>query len=121
MVLTRQFVVYVAVGIICAVLDIGLMRFLISLGINYLVAATFGFFSGLILNFFLHTWITFSALYSHLALVRYMVVVLANYFLTLLSISLFEVLFGMPIMGKVLSLPLVAISGFLLIKHWVHK
>ena len=121
MIFSRQFLVYVSVCISCAVLDIGLMKSFISLGINYLVAATFGFLAGLALNFFLHTRITFNARYSHLALVRYMVVVFANYILTLLSISLFQELFGMPIFGKVFSLPLVAINGFLLIKYWVHK
>ena len=121
MILSRQFLVYVAVGISCAVLDIGLMKFLISLGTNYLVAGTFGFFAGLVLNFFLHTWVTFSARYSHCALLRYMVVVLANYLLTLLSISLFQEAFDMPLLGKIFSLPLVAINGFFLIKRWVHK
>lgn len=121
MILSQQFLIYVAIGLTCAGIDIGLMRIFISQDINYLIAATFGFIAGLILNFSLHTWITFSARYSHRALLRYIVVVFFNYVLTLLFISLFQKLFGMPILGKIFSLPLVAVNGFLLIKYWVHK
>lgn len=121
MIISRRFLVYVAVGISCAALDIGLMKLLISLGINYLLAATFGFLAGLILNFLLHTRVTFRAQYSHYAFVRYMVVVLANYILTLLTISLFQVSLDMPLLGKVVSLPLVAVNGFFLIKNWVYR
>lgn len=118
---TRQFLVYIAVGVVSALVDIGTMYLLILQGINNLVSATLGFSLGLLLNFFLHTWITFGMKYSHVALFRYLVVVFINYLLTLMCVSIFQFCFEMPILGKLFSLPLVALNGFWLIKHWVHR
>lgn len=118
---TRQFALFIGVGITCAIIDIGLMQLLTSIGVHYLIATTAGFSAGLAVNFLLHTRITFNTVYSHRALMRYMVVVLANYLLTLLTVSLFHAWLDMALLGKVLSLPLVAINGFLLSKHWVYK
>ncbi len=119
--ISQRFLVYVIVGISCALIDIGLMQLLISFDINYLLAATCGFSAGLLLNFLLHTRVTFKASYSHNAFLRYMIVVLVNYLLTLVTVSLFQVSLDMPLLGKILSLPLVAINGFFLIKNWVYR
>ena len=116
-----MFMIYVMVGLTCAVIDIGLMQLLLLSGINYLIAATCGFTVGLIVNFFLHTRVTFRASYSHRALIRFMVVVAINYLLTLSTVFVFQMLLNMPLVGKIFSLPLVAINGFFLIKHWVYK
>ncbi len=119
--ISRQFAVFIGVGITCAVIDIGLMQLLTLFGVHYMIAATAGFSAGLVLNFLLHTRFTFRAGYSHSMLVRFMTVVLANYLLTILTVSLFHALLDMAILGKVASLPLVAVNGFLLSKYWVYK
>ncbi|UZK03138.1 GtrA family protein [Venatoribacter cucullus] len=121
MMISKRFIVYLAVGVVCAAVDIGLMKLFMFNGVNYLIAATVGFVAGLILNFFLHTWVTFNAQYSHSAFGRYLVVVFANYILTLISIAVFQYLVDMPVLGKLISLPVVAVNGFLLIKYWVHR
>lgn len=118
---SRQFCVFITVGAASAVIDIGLMQFLLWSRINYLIAATFGFVVGFLFNFLLHSRITFGSRYSHRALIRFMVVVLVNYFLTLLTVSLFHEALNMPLVGKVFSLPLVAVNGFLLSKNWVYR
>ncbi|MCL2657707.1 MAG: GtrA family protein [Betaproteobacteria bacterium] len=118
---SRQFSIFVMMGIACAVIDIGVMQLLIWAGMYYLVATTVGFATGLIANFLLHTHITFSKSYSHGALMRFMAVVLLNYVLTLLTVSLFHMWLNMTLLGKLLSLPLVAVNGFLLSKHWVYR
>jgi putative flippase GtrA len=97
------------------------MQLLIWFGVYYLVATTLGFFVGLIANFLLHTHITFGANYSHGALARFASVVLINYCMTLLMVYLFQMMVNMPLLGKLISLPLVAINGFLLSKNWVYK
>ncbi len=119
--ISRQFAVFVAVGLSCAAIDIGLMQLLTWAGVHYMLATTLGFAAGLGVNFLLHTRITFSASYSHGALMRFMVVVLANYLLTLLTVALFHSWLDMALLGKVVSLPLVAANGFLLSKHWVYR
>ena len=50
--IARQFIVYIVVGIVSALIDVGLMQLLLFFGIHYLVAATFGFAVGLLVNFF---------------------------------------------------------------------
>lgn len=117
----RQFAVFVGVGITCAAIDIGLMQLLTWGGLHYIAATTLGFAAGLVVNFLLHTRITFNTGYSHGTLVRFMVVVLINYLLTLLTVSLFHASLDMALLGKVVSLPLVAVNGFLLSKYWVYR
>lgn len=121
MIISRRFSVFIAVGISCALIDVGLMQLLIWFGVNYLYAATMGFFLGLMINFLLHTHVTFSATYSHTILVRFAGVVLLNYFVTLLIIYLFQAFLGLPLLGKSISLLFVAINGYLLSKNWVYK
>jgi len=117
----NQFVVFVLVGATCAVIDVGLMKLLGMLGLHYLIAASAGFAAGLAVNFALHTCLTFKASYSYATLVRFIGVVLVNYLITMFCVSLFQSWLDMPVFGKVISLPLVAVNGFLLSKHWVFK
>ena len=119
--ISKKFSIFIVVGISCALIDIGLMQLLIWLGVYTLVASTLGFFVGLIANFLLHTHFTFATNYTHGTLARFASVVLINYCMTLLMVYLFLVIANMPLLGKLISLPLVAINGFLLSKNWVYK
>jgi len=117
----RQFVIYIGVGIASALIDVGLMQILIMLGVHYVVAASAGFVVSLVANIFLHMRITFSACYSHSMLLRFVILVQINYLITILSVSFFQTWLNMPVLGKIFSLPLVALNGFFLSKYWVYK
>lgn len=117
----RQFLIYLAVGVASAAIDIGLMQLLIFLKVHYVIATTIGFAAGLAFNFILHSNITFKSDYSHGVLIRYLTVVFANYCITLLAVTFFETWMQMPVLGKILSLPLVAINGYFLSKKWIYK
>ncbi len=119
--ISRRFLKFIVVGVFCALIDIGLMRLFIWLNLHYLLAASLGFFVGLVANFLMHTHVTFGAKYSHGTLARFISVVLINYFLTMLMVYLSQVVLNMPILGKLISLPLVAGNGFILSKNWVYK
>lgn len=119
--LARKFFIYVLVGVMSAAIDIGLMKFLMLTGIHHLLATTFGFITGLIVNFLLHTLITFETSYSHTAFTRYLCAVAVNFFLTVFIVQFFHNWINMPILGKALSLPLVAANGFLLSNYWIYK
>tara|TARA_R110000851_G_scaffold333320_1_gene512106 strand:+ start:4490 stop:4858 length:369 start_codon:yes stop_codon:yes gene_type:complete len=119
--IASQFSIYILVGIVSALIDVGLMQLLISFGLHHLIAASCGFFVGLIVNFLLHSRITFKEDYSHSMLARYITVVLANYVLVLIVIQIFNSWLSMPIVGKLFSLPLVALNGFFLSKYWIYK
>lgn len=119
--INRQFSVFIWVGCCCAALDVGLMRLLEHKGISFIISAPLGFAAGLILNFLLHAHLTFNAVYSYHMFVKFVVVVLMNFVLMMVCVTLSHFLTGMPLFGKILSLPLVAINGFLWSKYWVYK
>jgi putative flippase GtrA len=117
----RQFIVFIGVGLTCAIIDVGLMQMLIFFNVHYVVAASTGFAAGFVANFLMHASVTFNAKYSHRVLGRFIIVVFVNYLLTILFVSFFHEWLDMAVLGKVLSLPLVAVNGFFLSKHWVFR
>lgn len=113
--------VYVAGGVTCAVLDIGLMQVLIAQGTNHVMAASAGFILGLVVNYAFHARLTFNAATSLASISRFLSVVVINYLLTIAFVSLSFSLFENALIGKIASLPMIAINGFLLSKYWVFK
>lgn len=117
----RQFAVFVAGGALCALLDVGLMQLLLATGVHFAAAVSAGFGAGLLLNYAFHARLTFAGQASGASMLRFGCVVALNYLTTLALVALF-VGFGAPALaGKLVSLPLVAVNGFLLGKYWVFK
>lgn len=91
------------------------------MGINHNGTASTGFFVGFVFNYAFHANMTFEAAGSIPALIRFVAVVAINYCLTILFVSVADTVLGSALIGKIASLPFVAINGFLLSKHWVFK
>lgn len=122
MLISRQFLIFVAGGGASAIIDIGVMQFMIALHINPLLAATTGFFAGLLFNYAFHAILTFRSTTSLAVLSRFLVVVSLNYLITIILIYVsFSLLYIGVLPGKILSLPMVAVNGYLLSKYWVFK
>lgn len=117
----RQFAVFAAGGLVCALADVGLMLALVAAGVHYTAATTAGFAAGLLVNFAFHSRVTFAAAASPASFARYLCVVGANYLLTMACVSLSVALFASALFGKLVSLPLVSINGFVLGKYWIFK
>jgi len=117
----RQFATFVAGGLLCAAVDIGLMQLLIGNGAHHTAAASAGFAAGLLVNYAFHSQVTFERAASKSAFARYLAVVGLNYLLTIACVALTVALFNHPLAGKILSLPLVAVNGYLLSRNWVFK
>jgi putative flippase GtrA len=117
----RQFGVFIGVGLVCATVDVGFMHWLIGTGVSPLVSASWGFAIGLLLNFLLHSRMTFKTSASWGRLGRFLVVVGLNYLLTLGCVGMSTWWMESPLTGKLVSLPLVAINGFLLSRFWIFK
>lgn len=117
----RQFVVFLIGGTLSAVIDVGLMQGLVIGGIHYLSAATVGFLVGLLFNYVFHACFTFRTPLSGRSFLRYLILVAANYTFTLAAVSVFVYWGALPIVGKIVSLPIIAINGFLLGKYWIFK
>lgn len=116
-----QFLVFVSGGALCAVLDIGLMQLLLAGGAGVLWAASAGFLAGLLLNYAFHARLTFRRAQSGATFLRFIAVVALNYLITLACIEAALLLHAGALAGKLASLPLVAVNGFLLSKHWIFK
>jgi putative flippase GtrA len=117
----RQFATFVAGGLVCAVADIGLMQLLIAGGGHYASATSAGFGAALLLNYAFHSRVTFAATASPQRFARFLCLVGVNYLLTMACVALAVALVANPLFGKIVSLPLVALNGFVLGKYWIFK
>jgi putative flippase GtrA len=117
----RQFALFVAGGALCALVDVGLMQALIAGGIHFASATTAGFAAGLLVNYAFHSRVTFEAAATPFNFARYLCVVGINYLLTMAFVSMSVALLGIPLAGKLVSLPVVALNGFVLSKYWIFK
>ncbi len=121
LILSRQFAVFITGGLICALADVGLMQLLLANGVPTTAAASAGFGAGLLVNYAFHSRVTFDSAASPANFTRYLCVVGVNYLLTIGCVALADANFDNPLLGKLLSLPLVAVNGYLLSKYWIFK
>ena len=121
MIINKQFLMYVCVGVVCTVIDIASAKGLAHAGVHYAWAVSGGFFFSLIINYALHARVTFQAISSHLTMLRFGAVVAVNYLITMLFCAVSVHLAGDFIFGKLLSLPVIAVNGYLLSRNWVFR
>lgn len=119
--MTPHFLIYVGGGVLCAVIDIGLMQILVANMIDPVIAASAGFIMGLLVNYVFHAKVTFKNATTPVTFFRFMCLVALNYLITIVLVALAAQWLSYPLVGKLLSLPIVAINGFFLGKHWVFK
>ena len=117
----RQFLVFVSGGVLCALIDIGLMQWLLLRGCHPVAASSAGFGAGLAVNYAFHAKLTFRTVTGGRSLARYLCVVALNYLLTIALVSLAQWLVGSPLAGKLVSLPAVAVNGYLLSRWWIFR
>jgi putative flippase GtrA len=118
---TRQFAVFVTGGGLSALIDIGAMLLLLRSGANLTAATSTGFILGLAVNYGFHARMTFRADPSTGSVLRFLTIVAINYLITLAIVLLVDGILGSPLVGKLISIPIVAVNGFLLSKHWVFR
>lgn len=117
----RQVFFYLIVGLITAGVDVGLVIVLLKFNFHLLTSVSIGYLTGVLFNFFTQAIITFNSNVSGKRLLKYLTVVAINYFLTLIIILVFKKIGLSPLVGKIFSLPIVAIFGFYLSKKWIYK
>lgn len=116
-----QFPVYVAIGLISAAVDILIIQTLVWSGFHYTVGVTFGFLVGFLVNYLGHTRVTFKKQETFGNVLEFILVLLLNYLITLFFVALSEHFLDSIVIGKIASLPVVAVNGFLWGKYWVFK
>lgn len=119
--LSRQFSIFILGGMLSALIDIGTMILLLSLNSGVFIATTLGFFGGVGVNYLYHAKMTFKVEKSLKTLIRFTVIFALNYGLTIAFVFVAESINSSAIAGKLISLPLVAINGFILSKYWAFR
>lgn len=117
----RQLFFYIVVGIMTAVIDISTMQATLYFSKNILFALTLSYIASVVFNFVCHSKITFSFGITIRVIYKYLTVVFFNYFLTVILVYFFVHLDFDALIGKIFSLPIVALIGFVLSKHWIFK
>lgn len=119
--LTPQFIIFVAGGVLCALIDIGIMQFLLANHYAPFAAASTGFLAGLLVNYAFHAKVTFKNVATPATFLRFICVVGINYLITIALVTLGVAWWQSALAGKIVSLPVVAINGFFLSKYWIFK
>jgi putative flippase GtrA len=119
--MTRQFLVYVSVGGLSAVVDVLTLQALLWLAVDHRLAVIAGLVLGTTVNYLCHERFTFQAKRSTGTLLRFGALLLVNYALTLLLVQTSVTLFDSVLLGKFVAMPLVAVNGFLCGRYWVFR
>ncbi|MDI9348801.1 MAG: GtrA family protein [Candidatus Symbiobacter sp.] len=117
----RQITVYLIVSLITILFDVGTMYGLMTLGVNAVAAASAGFLVAFVVNFVLHMRVTFVSHHSLAIFIKFSLVVFINYLVTLAFVEAAIFLANDALAGKMISLPVVSLIGFVLCKIWVFK
>ncbi|MGY2487093.1 GtrA family protein [Cupriavidus sp. CP313] len=112
---------YVAIGVVCAALDLGIMQALLWNGAVAWVAASVAFIVCVVVNYTAHAKLTFDAPSSLPSFLRFLVIVGLNYVITIACVQAAHAIIDNAMIGKILSYPIVTLNGFLLGKHWVFR
>jgi putative flippase GtrA len=116
-----QFFIYIAVGVFTAILDVATMQILLLFTENLLFSLTVSYVLAVIFNFTCHLKFTFSFVMTLKVICKYVSIVFLNYFLTVFFMYFFVFMSMGALMGKIFSLPVAAMFGFVLSKKWVFK
>lgn len=116
-----QFGRYLAVGVISAGIDVLTLWLLLAAQVERVPAVALALLTGMVANYALHRVYTFRSEQPLRlrSVLRYSAIVAANYLLTLAIIEA-GLRVGVGVMwGKILSLPVIAMTGFLLTRRFV--
>jgi putative flippase GtrA len=116
---SKKFTIYLLVGVFSAAVDLGVFQWLICLGYSVNVALFSSFISGLCVNYVGHASFTFKVKFSWVSFVKYLFVVVLNYFLAFSVVWVCILVWDSPFFGKLASLPVVALSGYHIGKRWI--
>ena len=116
-----KFVVYVIVGSLSAIIDLTTLNILIGLDTTQWLAVTVAFIAGYVFNVKAHALFTFASPLTCKSALRFTALVAVNYLLTLLIIEALTAFSFSLMTAKVISLPIIAVSGFLFGRYWAFK
>ena len=118
----KKIIIFLFVGCSSALVDIGALYLFSKIFLlDNILSISISFFLGLIFNYLCHTYITFGAKATKKNIMRYLLVVLFNYIVSLLSVNLL-ILIGIDIViARTITLPIIAVITYYLSSVWIYK
>ena len=116
-----KFVLYVIVGSLSSIIDLTTLKLLICINTTQGFAVTVAFIAGFVFNINAHALFTFASPLTSKSALKFTTVVAINYFLTLLIIEALTAFSCSLMTAKMVSLPIIAVSGFLFGRHWAFQ
>ena len=113
---------FIAVGLFVTAVDLGLTYLVVQLSGTRVLAVTIGFVAGLLASYVLHAVVSFSApLAPTTQFPKFLMLVALNYVETIGVVMIATEWFGSStIVGKLISLPIVATSSYLVSYFWIY-
>ncbi len=116
-------IIFLFIGVTSAIIDVGslyILKKFFSLG--DIIAISIAFLLGLIFNYICNTYLTFKSRISKERFIRYLILVIINYLITLFLINILIELFTVNIiLAKIISLPIIVVISYSVSKSWVYK
>ena len=116
-----KFLIYVIVGSISALIDLLTLGILLGINTPQWLSVTIAFTTGFVFNLKAHALFTFVSPLTRKAGLRFTAIVAVNYILTLTTIETLTAFSLSLFTAKVVSLPIIAASGFFLGRYWAFK
>lgn len=116
-----KFLVYVLVGVVSATIDFLTLVLLIKMGLKQFLAVSIAYALGFIFNIKAHARFTFESPLNKKTGFRFTAVVVINYCLTLVIVETLTKFSIDLLIAKLVSLPIIAATGFLFGKYWAFK
>lgn len=118
----RKVILFLLIGASSSLIDVGSLYILNKvLIVDKVFSITIAFLLGLVFNYLCHTYITFGNSANGKNLIKYLIVVLVNYLVTISLIQLMQMVNIDIVIAKIITLPVVAAITFLLSSKWVYK
>lgn len=114
-----QFLKYCLVGFLTSIIDIIVFYLLMKFGLETYTSLTIAFLVSLLFNLSGHNYFTFGCAISFKKVQNYLAVVLFNYFTTVFLVFSFQNLNISTFAGKIFSIPICTIFGYILCKRWI--
>lgn len=118
----RQGLLFLAVGGASALIDAGVFWLLVTIGMWPTLASAISFMSAFVVNYRGNRDLVFRAKASNGALVRYSILVVVNLGLSAGGVALgTEVLHFHPMVSKIVTMVIVAVINFVVMRTWVFR
>lgn len=113
---------YIAVGLVNTAITAIIIYFCMSVGFGVYSSNALGYFLGVIISYFLNSFVTFKAPLSWRRLVKFVVVCLFCWALNIATIHLYLSFFsGGTYLSQLIGMIVYTLAGFIVNKLWVMK